>query len=145
MEDAGPAWMSIGAGSGTNRAADAAKQALASPLLDVSLEGSKGVLFNIVGGSDLSLLEVDKAAKVIRGAVDPEANIIFGVVHDTQMEGQVRITLIATGFTSEIGMPGTETDRDLDQLLMDTKSEEEMDIPSFLRGPLLARRRQKSN
>jgi len=145
MQDAGPAWMSMGAGSGTNRAADAAKQALASPLLDVSLGRSKGVLFNVVGGPDLSLLEVNKAAEVIRAAVDREANIIFGVVHDAEMEGQVRITLIATGFTSETGVPGAETDRELDQLLKETKSEEEMDIPSFLRGHLPTRRRQKSN
>jgi cell division protein FtsZ len=145
MQDAGPAWMSIGIGSGVNRAADAAQQALASPLLDVSLEGSKGVLFNVVGGPDLSLLEVNKAAEVIRAAVAPDANIIFGVVHNDQMEEQVSITLIATGFTSETGMPQRKTHEDIDQLLKETESEDEMDIPSFLRGHLPARRRQKSS
>jgi cell division protein FtsZ len=145
MQDAGPAWMSIGMGSGVNRATDATQQALASPLLDVSLEGSKGVLFNVVGGPDLSLLEVNKAAEVIRAAVAPDANIIFGVAHNDQMEEQVSITLIATGFTSETGMPQGKTDRDIDQLLKDTESEDEMDIPSFLRGHLPARRRQKSS
>ncbi|GAI36413.1 unnamed protein product, partial [marine sediment metagenome] len=82
MKDAGPAWMSMGIGSGKNRAAEAAKEALASPLLDVSVEGSRGVLFNIVGGSSLTLVEVNDAAEVIKEAVDPEANIIFGVAHD---------------------------------------------------------------
>ncbi len=79
MKDAGPAWMSMGRGSGPNRAVDAAKEALASPLLDVSAGGSKGVLFNIVGGSSLTLFEVNEAAQIIKQAVDPEANIIFGV------------------------------------------------------------------
>jgi cell division protein FtsZ len=76
MKDAGPAWMSIGRGSGQSRATDAAREALASPLLDVSINGSKGVLFNVVGGSDLSLFEVNEAAEVIKQAVDPDANII---------------------------------------------------------------------
>ncbi|MFH1002665.1 MAG: cell division protein FtsZ, partial [Chloroflexota bacterium] len=91
MKDAGPAWMSIGRGSGQNRAVDAAKEALASPLLDVSINGSKGVLFNIVGGSSLTLMEVNQAAEVIRQAVDPDANIIFGVAHDPCMDKEVRI------------------------------------------------------
>ncbi|PKH46257.1 cell division protein FtsZ [Dehalococcoides mccartyi] len=105
MRDAGPAWMSIGYGSGKNRASDAAKSALASPLLDVSITGSKGVLFNIVGGSDLSLMEVNEAADVIKQAVDPDANIIFGVASDASMGSNVKITLIATGFVSKMGMP----------------------------------------
>ncbi len=79
MKDAGPAWMSIGHGTGQNRAGDAAKEALSSPLLDVSIEGARGVLFNVAGGDNLSLFEVNAAAEVIRQAVDPEANIIFGV------------------------------------------------------------------
>jgi len=108
MKDAGPAWMSIGRGSGQNRATDAAREALASPLLDVSINGSKGVLFNVVGGSDLSLFEVNEAAEVIRQAVDPDANIIFGVAHDPAMDKEVRITLIATGFVSKMGLPGSE-------------------------------------
>jgi len=82
MKDAGPAWMSIGTGTGKNRAVDAAREALASPLLDVSIDGSKGVLFNVIGGSSLTLFEVNEAADVIKQAVDPEANIIFGVAHD---------------------------------------------------------------
>ncbi len=140
MKDAGPAWMSIGIGSGKNRATDAATEALASPLLDVSMEGSKGVLFNIVGSSSLSLVEVNDAAEVIKQAVDPEANIIFGVAHDPEMDKDVRITLVATGFTSKIGLAGGNQEEELSQLLRELKSEEELDVPSFLRRPLYNRR-----
>lgn len=142
MKDAGPAWMSIGRGSGQNRATDAAKEALASPLLDVSINGSKAVLFNVVGGSSLSLYEVNQAAEVIKQAVDPEANIIFGVAHDASMENDIRITLIATGFTAKLGLDGTSQEDELSQLLKGLKSEEELDVPSFLRRPLFSHRRQ---
>jgi len=142
MKDAGPAWMSIGTGTGKNRAVDAAKEALASPLLDVSMDGSKGVLFNVVGSSNLSLFEVNEAAEVIRQAVDPEANIIFGVAHDPNMDSELRITLIATGFASKAGLAeGSEEDEQF-QLLKNLKSEEELDVPSFLRRPLFSHRRQ---
>ena len=141
MKDAGPAWMSIGRGTGQNRAADAAKEALASPLLDVSIDGSKAVLFNIVGGSSLTLYEVNQAAEVIKHAVDPEANIIFGVAHDPTMENEVKITLITTGFTAKLG-PGESQEDELTQLLKGLKSEEEMDVPSFLRRPLFSHRRK---
>ncbi len=142
MKDAGPAWMSIGIGSGKNRAADAAKEALASPLLDVSIEGSKGVLFNIVGGSSLTLVEVNEAAEVIKQAVDPEANIIFGVAYDPTMNNEVRITLIATGFISKTGEVGVSKEDEFTQLLRGLKGEEELDVPSFLRRPLFSHRRQ---
>ncbi len=143
MKDAGPAWMSIGRGSGQNRAVDAAKEALASPLLDVSAGGSRGVLFNVVGGSDLSLFEVNEAAEVIKQAVDPEANIIFGVAHDASMDKEIRITLIATGFASKKGMAGVGRDEELTQFLTSLKkSEDELDVPSFLRRPLFSHRRQ---
>jgi cell division protein FtsZ len=141
MKDAGPAWMSIGSGSGKNRAADAARDALASPLLDVSLDGSKGVLFNVVGGSSLTLLEVNEAAKVIKDAVDPDANIIFGVAQDHGMEKEIRITLIATGFCSVAGGVGVNRDDELNKFLKGLKSEEELDVPSFLRRPLFSQRR----
>jgi len=142
MKDAGPAWMSMGIGSGKNRAVDAAREALASPLLDVSIEGSQGVLFNVVGGSSLTLMEVNEAAEVIQQAVDPEANIIFGVAHDPGMDNDIRITLIATGFTSKLGTPGVSREDELAQLLKGIKTEEEMDVPSFLRRPLFSHRRQ---
>ena len=142
MKDAGPAWMSIGRGSGQNRAVEAAKQALASPLLDVSINGSKAVLFNVVGSNSLTLFEVNEAADVIRQAVDPEANIIFGVAHDPEMENDVRITLIATGFVAKLGLTGSAQDDELTQLLKGIKSEDELDVPSFLRRPMVSHRRQ---
>jgi cell division protein FtsZ len=142
MKDAGPAWMSIGRGSGQNRAVDAAKEALASPLLDVSINGSKAVLFNVVGSTSLTLFEVNEAADVIRQAVDPEANIIFGVAHDPEMDNDVRITLIATGFVAKLGLTGAAQEDELTQLLKGIKSEDELDVPSFLRRPMVSHRRQ---
>ena len=142
MKDAGPAWMSIGVGEGKNRAIEAAKDALASPLLDVSIEGSKGVLFNVVGGSSLTLAEINEAAEVIKQAVDPEANIIFGVAHDPNSESELKITLIATGFASKLGLAGVSQEDELAQLLKGLKTEEELDVPSFLRRPLYSHRRQ---
>lgn len=142
MKDAGPAWMSIGKGSGQNRAIEAAKAALASPLLDVSINGSKAVLFNVVGGSSLTLFEVNEAADVIKQAVDQEANIIFGVSHDPNMDSEVRITLIATGFTAKLGMAESGQEDEVTKFLKGLKSEEELDVPSFLRRPLFSHRRQ---
>jgi cell division protein FtsZ len=142
MKDAGPAWMSIGRGSGQNRATDAAKEALASPLLDVSIEGSKAVLFNVVGGSNLTLFEVNQAADVIKGAVDPDANIIFGVANDANMEGDVRITLITTGFINKLTGTNKTGEDEVTNMLRSLKSEEELDVPSFLRRPLFSHRKQ---
>jgi len=143
MKDAGPAWMSIGTGTGKNRAVDAAKEALASSLLDVAIDGSKGILFNVVGGSSLTLFEVNEAAEIIKQAVDPEANIIFGVAHDPNMDSEeLRITLIATGFASKTGLTEANEEDEQTQLLKNLKSEEELDIPSFLRRPLFNHRRQ---
>ena len=142
MKDAGPAWMSIGIASGKNRAVEAAKEALSSPLLDVSVTGSKGVLFNVVGGSSLTLFEVNEAAAIIKEAVDSEANIIFGVAHDPDMDNDIRITLIATGFASKTGMSQASQEDEVVQFLKSLKSEEELDVPSFLRRPLFSHRRQ---
>jgi len=142
MKDAGPAWMSMGRGTGQNRAIDAAKEALASPMLDVSINGSKAVLYNIIGGSSLTLFEVNQAAEVIKQAVDPEANIIFGVAHDPDMDNEVRITLITTGFTAKLGPTETGEEDELTKLLKGLKSEDELDVPSFLRRPLFSHRRQ---
>src|SRR4030042_728286 len=94
MKNAGPAWMSVGRGSGQNRAVEAAKAALNSPLLDASIGGAKGVLFNVCGGSNLTLFECNEAADVIASSVDPDANIIFGVVFNPQMEDEVQITIL---------------------------------------------------
>ncbi len=142
MKDAGPAWMSVGRGSGQNRAVDAAKEALASPLLDVSIDGSRGVLFNVVGGTSLSLFEVNEAAEVIKQAVAPDANIIFGVGHEAAMEKEIRITLIATGFASKAGLTGISREDEFNRLLKGLKSEDLLDVPSFLRRPLFSHRRQ---
>ncbi|MCJ7763937.1 MAG: cell division protein FtsZ, partial [Dehalococcoidales bacterium] len=141
-KDAGPAWMSIGRGTGKNRAVDAAKEALASPLLDVTIAGSKGVLFNIVGSSDLTLYEVNEAAEVIKQAVDPDANIIFGVAHDPNMSGDIRITLITTGFVSKNEYSDDTEEDELTRQLKNIKTEDELDVPSFLRRPLFSRQRQ---
>lgn len=98
MSDAGSALMGIGSGIGENRAQTAARSAIASPLLEISMEGARGVLFNVVGGSDLTMTEVDEAAKIISSAADPDANIIFGATIDENMHDQIRITVVATGF-----------------------------------------------
>ena len=135
MKDAGPAWMSIGKGSGQNRAVDAAKSALSSPLLDVSVSGAKGVLFNVTGSDNLALFEVNQAAEVIRQAVDPEANIIFGVVNDSRMDKDIKITLIATGFQTNPMIGGNVNEAEINSYLKELKSEreEQLDVPSFLR------------
>lgn len=98
MLDAGSALMGIGTGVGENRAATAARMSISSPLLEISIDGAKGVLFNITGGPDLTMSEVEEAAKLIAASVDPDANIIFGATIDEQMIDQVKITVIATGF-----------------------------------------------
>jgi cell division protein FtsZ len=98
MSNAGSALMGIGSGIGENRAQAAARAAIASPLLEVSMEGARGVLFNIVGGADLTMSEVDEAAKIISSAADSDANIIFGATIDETMHDQLRITVVATGF-----------------------------------------------
>ena len=99
MADAGSAMMGIGHGSGKSRAREAATAAIASPLLESSIDGAKGVVFNITGGTDLTLHEVTAAAETIYEVVDPDANIIFGAVLDERLQGEVKMTVIATGFT----------------------------------------------
>ena len=98
MSNAGSALMGIGTGVGENRAQTAARSAIASPLLEISMDGARGVLFNITGGPDLTMTEVDEAAKIISSAADPDANIIFGATIDDSMHDQIKIAVIATGF-----------------------------------------------
>ena len=131
MKGAGPAWMSIGMGTGQNRAVDAAKNALASPLLDVQITGAKGVLFTVCGGNNMTLFEVNEAAQVIAAAVDPEANIIFGVNIDPKMDNQVKITLIATGFMGALSNKAP-TEQELRGLIRGLESSS-VDLPSFMR------------
>ncbi len=132
MRGAGPAWMSIGWGTGENRAKEAAQQAISNPLLDVSIEGAMGVLFNITGGSDLKLSEVHEAAEVIQRVVSPDCNIIFGMVTDQKSDNEIKLTVIATGF------PTTDTvheqDEDLRAILRETSDgKSDLDLPPFLR------------
>ncbi|HLB66036.1 MAG TPA: cell division protein FtsZ [Candidatus Saccharimonadales bacterium] len=98
MKDAGSALMGIGRASGENRAIEAAQQAIESPLLEVSIDGARGVLFNVIGGHDMSMHEINAAAEVITAAADPDATIIFGATINPELEGEIIITVVATGF-----------------------------------------------
>ena len=98
MSDAGSALMGIGAASGANRASEAARSAVSSPLLEASIEGATGILINISGGSEIGLFEVNEAAEVVTSAADQNANVIFGAVIDDSLGEEVRVTVIATGF-----------------------------------------------
>ncbi|MCL0080417.1 cell division protein FtsZ [Dehalococcoidia bacterium] len=141
MSGAGQAWMAIGKGSGPNRAPDAARTAITSPLLDVTIAGATGVLLNVTGGNSLTISEVHEAAEIIKNAVDPKANIIFGVAHDPGMNDDIRITLIATGFPG--GKQATaQNEETMRQELADLKEEDKLDTPTFLRRPLPPRRQQ---
>jgi cell division protein FtsZ len=113
MAESGGALMAIGRGTGESRAQDAARMAISSPLLDINMEGAKGVLLNITGGVDLALSEINEAADVVAQAADQEANIIFGAVIDPRLDNEVKITVIATGFDSSRATPrqGSYTSR----------------------------------
>ena len=149
MSDAGPALMAIGTGRGENRATDAARQAIASPLLEVDITGATGVLFNVTGPRDLGLRELDSAARVIASVVDPEAEIIFGTSLDETMGDEVRITVIATGFSGARKMNIRQVLEQsepepikLGQIRPDptsTDSLTEADLPTFLRRSFPAR------
>ncbi len=102
MSDAGSALMGIGEAEGENRAAEAARTAVSSPLLEASVEGATGILLNITGGSDVGLFEVNEAAEVVTGAADQNANVIFGAVIDENLAGKIRVTVIATGFDAKL-------------------------------------------
>ena len=143
MLDAGVAHMGIGRASGENRAQEAARQAIHSPLLETSIDGAGGVLINVTGGKDLGLLEINEALELVQKSVDPDANIIFGAVVDESVQGEILITVIATGF----GRPNYTEDR-LNSLVGDAIKESmyknsrpvtttdyrlDLDIPPFLR------------
>ncbi len=161
MKDAGSALMGIGRASGDNRAIEAARAAIDNPLLDVSIEGAKGILFNITGGPDMSMYEIDEAAKAITEAAHPDANTIFGALVDEAMSGEIKITVIATGFDSEepkeIRRPQIpisssrehkaplrslstdnepEIDLSLDPIDEDDNDSHELDVPAFIRRKL---------
>ena len=107
--------------------------AIASPLLETSIDGAKGVLLNITGGSDLGLFEVNEAAAIIAEAADPEANIIFGAVIDESMEDEVKVTVIATGFEPRPSKRDKESEKILHNLELRPFGNDELDIPPFLR------------
>jgi cell division protein FtsZ len=130
MENAGSALMGIGIASGDNRATTAAHAAVSSPLLEISINGAKGVLFAIAGGDDLGMVEVHEAAKIITESVDPNAKIIFGAIKDDKLKkNEIRVTVIATGFPNANAMPrGTQ----LFNFSRDTKEKEkEADVPAL--------------
>jgi cell division protein FtsZ len=111
MIESGSALMGIGEASGENRAATAARMAISSPLLEVSIDGAKGILYNIIGGSDMTMSEVSDASAIIANAADPDANIIFGATVDDEMGGNIKISVIATGFDeSQLGFSGSGRD-----------------------------------
>lgn len=127
MKDTGSALMGIGTASGENRAPEAARLAISSPLLETSIEGARGVLLNITGGTTLGLFEVNEAAEIIAQAVDPEANIIFGAVVDESLNDEVRVTVIATGFDRQPARKRSDLE------IRPFTNHEDLDIPAFLR------------
>lgn len=149
MSNAGTALMGIGEGSGEKRILNAIKQAIASPLLETSIEGARGVLFNVIGGPDLAMSEVDEAASIIAKTVDPDADIIFGAVIDEQMMDQIKIIVIATKFDEArmraaalknkslrdsfetVQTPSEKITETVDEELLDEGGE--FDVPTFLR------------
>ncbi len=140
MKDSKTARMGIGYASGENRASEAAHQAIENPLLDLSIQGAKGILFNITGGSDLSMFEISEAAEIITNAADPEATIIYGNVINESYTGEIKITVIATGFDdTQEEMMSQSTDsisRDRNESMdkkVDSSGFEEFEIPAFLR------------
>jgi cell division protein FtsZ len=140
MKDAGTALMGIGVATGDNRAHEAAKAAISSPLLESSIEGASGVLLSISGGSDLGLFEVNEAAEVVQAAAHPDANIIFGAVIDDSMMDSIRVTVIATGFgarrkqeTMEFESATSSDDEGPAIPTFEPLNEEELDIPAFLK------------
>ena len=140
MNEKGLAHMGIGRGTGDSKAEDAANQAISSPLLETSIEGAKGVLLNITGGTDLGLQEVNTAAELIQNAADPEATIIFGAVIDENLKDEIVITVIATGFdkTPILRKPNklvdaSEASAAIKEAAITTEDDDELDIPVFLK------------
>jgi len=135
MREAGSALMGMGSASGDNRAAEAARAAVSSPLLESSIEGATGILLNITGGPDIGLFEVNEAAEVVTSAADVNANVIFGAVIDDAMGDEVRVTVIATGFGGGRRRRRSSAEP---QVAVPTAGSEQaengLDVPSFLRG-----------
>ena len=141
MQDAGPALMAIGRGTGDNRAVEAAQAAISSPLLDVSIHGARGVIFNVTSSGGIGLHELNMAAQVIAEVVDPESEIIFGTATDPDLGDEVKITLIATGFAArESYHARMEEDAELRRMRTDAmENRDDTDLPTFLRRPVSLR------
>ena len=143
MYDTGMAHMGIGRASGENRAEEAAKAAINSPLLESSIDGARGVLLNITAGPDLGIFEVNTAAELVQKSIDPDANIIFGAVIDEKMGDEMSVTVIATGFDKDrIPLSQVSVDRLLDKTAFEktvstpeirTSNSNDLDVPTFLR------------
>lgn len=132
MQNAGTSLMGMGTASGEERAVEAAKSAIESPLLELSIDGATGVLFNVIGGKDLSMHEVDEAAQVISNAAIPDANIIFGATIDPDLQEEIQITVLATGFENKSGMimgGGMSMHRDLPTRMPEVENEKP-DVPT---------------
>ncbi len=138
MDGAGAAWMAIGKGSGENRAVEAAEEALQSPLLEVEVNGARGVIFNVTGGPDVTIHEVQNASEIVASTVHPDANIIYGQTTDPKMENEIKITLIATGFPSAKDIEEDEMKSASDVL---NHGNDEIEIPPFLRNHPSAKNR----
>jgi len=133
MSEGGAALMAIGRASGDNRAIEAAEQAIHSSLLDISIDGARGILFNVTGGTDLTLHEVSQAAEIIQRAAHPDANIIFGAVIDESMKEEIRITVIATGFDAAERAEAQPPKGTIPFPSERLSGGDEIDIPAFLR------------
>lgn len=143
MKGAGQAWLSIGHASGQNRAVEAARACIASPLLDCSMEGATAILFTVSAGTDLTLAEVEEAGQVIRKVADPSANIIFGLNYAPDMANEVRIVLVATGFDYRPGKANKAAfENEMKDLRKALQDDEQLDVPAFLRHPIQVRRRE---
>lgn len=146
MTERGSALMGIGIANGENRAAEAARKAIMSPLLETSIEGARGVIMNITGGNNLSLYEVNEAAEIVISASDPEVNMIFGAIIDESLKDDIKVTVIATGFEHKVvTMPGRKpapTATDMPEMKSATNlrpfgnqpTGDQLDIPTFLRN-----------
>ena len=135
MSNAGSALMGIGRASGENRAIQAAQQAIESPLLEVSIDGARGVLFNIIGGNDIAMHEINTAAETITAAADPDANIIFGATINPELEGEIIITVVATGFDetyfAKRNVPGHEQSQSSTKTTTTANTHEDTDVTSI--------------
>ncbi len=140
MSEAGPAIMAVGRAGGENRAVQAAQAAISSPLLDVSIHGATGILFNVTSSGDIGLHELNMAAQVIAEVVDPEAEIIFGTATDPDLDEEVKITLIAVGFAPPETFASHAQEEEFHRTRVDAlENTEDTDLPTFLRRPISTR------